>query len=353
MADDILDELAQPDEPLDLKIQKALKKDPRTLADMAASLGATPGAVLDEILAMRDRGVNLVELGDRWSLEKQPLSAIQQGRTFEYVSRPDGTYVFGCSSDKHLGSKYERLDVMRGLYDWFADAGADRVFDAGNMIEGESRFNKFDIAVYGLEQQADYLVEHLPNVGLDTYAVHGDDHEGWYGQREAVDIGRFLESKMEAAGRTDWHDLGFMEAKVDLVHAHSGARTGLLIMHPGGGSAYAHSYKPQKIVESFQGGEKPAVLLIGHYHKLSANLIRNVWALQIGCSQDQTPFMRKKGIEPAVGGMLVTLHQDPRTGAITQCLPEMRQYFVKGYYNDRFSKATRTPVLPTRTVGGA
>ena len=47
--------------------------------------------------------------------------------------------VQGCAtySDKHLGSKYERLDVMRSLYNWFAAEKVDRVFDAGNWAEGD------------------------------------------------------------------------------------------------------------------------------------------------------------------------------------------------------------------------
>jgi len=328
-------------------IQAELRKRPATVDDLAAACHAKPTLVRKALKVMLGQGFNLFKQGKAWSLEPRPASSAQQGRIFEYVSRPDNTFHFGCSSDKHLGSKYERLDVMRSLYEWFAAEKTDRVFDAGNWIEGESRFNKFDISVYGLEPQIGYAVEHVPNVGLTTYAVHGDDHEGWYGQRESIDMGRFMQTKMRAAGRTDWVDLGFMEAHISLINANSGKRTTMLVMHPGGGSAYAVSYKPQKIVESFSGGEKPAVLLIGHYHKLSALPIRNVWALQIGCQQDQTPFLRKKAIEPHVGGMIVTLHQDPRTGAITDCLPWMRQYFVKGYYNDRWSKIC-PPVLPRR-----
>jgi hypothetical protein len=333
-------------------IQTELRKRPATPDELATACRVKPALVKKALKAMLEQGFNLFKRDQAWSLEPRPQPSLHEGRVFEYVSRPDNTFHFGCSSDKHLGSKYERLDVLQTLYAWFADQRVDRVFDAGNWIEGESRFNRFDIGVHGLEPQLAYAIEQLPrHEGLTTYAIHGDDHEGWYGQRESIDMGRFMQAKMREAGRTDWVDLGFMEAQITLVNANSGKRTSMLVMHPGGGSAYAVSYKPQKIVEALQGGEKPAVLLIGHYHKLSANLIRSVWALQIGCSQDSTPFLRKKGIEPSVGGMIVTLHQDPKTGAITDCLPWMRQYFVKGYYNDRWSKI-RPPVLPKRDRHG-
>lgn len=320
-----------------------------TIEALAARISTTQGQALDALIAMRDRGLNLHQLGDRWSLEKNvPISE----RTFEYTSRPDNTYHFGISSDQHLCSKYAREDVLHDLYDSFDVAGVDRVFNAGNWIDGEDEKNRFDLLVHGLEPQVKYLAEKYPKRdGIMTYAIWGEDHEGWYSRREAIDVGRFAEGQMRTAGREDWVDLGFVEAKVDLVNANTGVRATLVVMHPGGGSSYAYSYRPQKIVESMSGGEKPNVLIIGHYHKLSCNIIRNVWSIQAGCAQDQTVFMRKKGLEAHVGGLIVTLQQDPETGAIFGCRPDQRIYYDTRYYNDRFSKTTAV-VQAERRLGG-
>jgi len=316
---------------------KTLRKAPATLEQLAEQVGRSPGQVLDYLLKLQKSATNVVSYGNRWTIEKTPAPPAESSR---YVSRRDSTFVFGVSSDQHLGSKYERLDVLNDLYDWFAARGVDRVFNAGNWIDGEDEKNRQDLAVHGLEPQIDYLAAHYPQrAGLTTYAVWGEDHEGWFARREAIDLGRFAERRMRDAGRKDWVDLGFMEARVDLVNRKTGVSSKLLNMHPGGGTAYALSYRPQKLVESLQGGEKPAVILIGHYHKMSMNLIRSVWALQVGCAQDQTPFMRKIPTEPHIGGAIVTLTQDPQTGAITGCVPEFRQYFNKDYYNGRWSKS--------------
>ena len=221
------------------------------------------------------------------------------------------------------------------------------VFNAGNWIDGEDEKNKWDLDVHGLEPQVDYLVERFPS-GVPTYAVWGEDHEGWFARRESIDVGRFTESKMRQAGREDWHDLGFMEAQVELVHPSRGSRSKIMICHPGGGSAYALSYKPQKLIESLQGGEKPAMVIIGHYHKLSCNLIRNVWAIQAGCTMDQSPFLRKLQIEPHIGGTLVKVWQDDQ-GALVQCQYTPRQYFNRAYYNRRWNK-TGAVVKSDRSV---
>jgi predicted phosphodiesterase len=156
-------------------------------------------------------------------------------------------------------------------------------------------------------------------------------------QDSGVDIGKYAENAFIESGRNDWIDTGYMESYMNLVHRDSGKTSKLLMMHPGGGSAYSFSYRPQKIVESLNGGEKPAVLLIGHYHKLSYNVIRNVHAIQSGTTQDQTPFMRKKGIDAHVGGGICELTQDAKTGAITSCKVEFFCYYNEGYYNNRWS----------------
>ncbi len=103
-------------------------------------------------------------------------------------------------------------------------------------------------------------------------------------------------------------------------------------MHPGGGAAYALSYSAQKIVESFQGGEKPSVLLYGHYHKFDWNYYREVHNIGTGCTVDQSIFMRKQKIQAHVGGLLVRLHQAP-DGAINRVKVEWIPFYDRGYYS--------------------
>jgi len=320
-----------------------------SLDDLAAATSLSGEDVLAELRAMHTDGFAVRSFGDRFSFVAIPEPASTAGRIIEYHSRPDGTYVFGACGDKHLGSKYARLDVLHRLYDRFADENVDRVFDAGNWIDGEARFNRNDLEVFGMERQCRYLArEHPRRPGLVTYAVAGDDHEGWYGQREGVDIGRFAERVFRDEGRTDWVDLGFMEAYVRLVDSRTGRSSILSVMHPGGGSAYATSYTVQKIVESYGGGEKPAVLLAGHYHKLEMINVRNVWAFQTGTTCDQTPFMRKKRLEAHVGGWIVRLKQDAESGAIVEATGTCLRYFNRAFYNDRYSHAGSPTVSPAR-----
>ena len=328
-------EMPEPSPALDTAaLKRALRGGRHSIDDLATSLEVSRGTVVDAIDAMRAASFAVHEQDGKHWLDTTPQAATdRQDAAHEYVSREDGSYIFGFTSDNHLGSKYSRLDVLRQLFERFKAVGVDRVFNAGNWIDGEASFNKHDLVVHGMDAQCRYLAKHWPKIpGLTTYAVTGDDHEGWYSQREGVDMGRYAENKFKDAGRNDWVDLGYMEADIKLVHAGTGATNRLRVAHPGGGSAYAISYAPQKYIESLDGGEKPGIVLLGHWHKMSFDNIRNVWVIQTGCTQDQTPFGRKKKLDFQVGGGLCKLQQDPQTGALTSCTVELMRFFNRAHY---------------------
>jgi hypothetical protein len=289
--------------------------------------------------------------GTQW--DPAPLDLPQpswiKGHALELVSNKKNEFLFGAAGDLHAASKYTRWDVREELYKHFINEGAVCNFDTGNWIDGEAPFNRYDIETHGLDAQCQLLAKNHPK-GLPTYAIWGDDHEGWYASREGIDVGQTNERIMQAAGH-DWTDIGFMEAHVKLINANSGKVSNMSIVHPGMGASYALSYAVQKIIESLEGGEKPAVAHYGHFHKIWAGTIRNVWVSVTGCQCDQTPYLRKKRIEVHVGGNLIRLRQDPRDGSIISMRPELIRYFAKPYYSPRrWSKHGSVTGLPRMLV---
>lgn len=331
--------------------KRALRQRLWTLDDLAARLRTTRGNALDAIDTLICQGINVQRFGDAWTIAKEP-GPVEPGRLHKLTSDAQGRYRFGVISDTHLGSKYAREDVVDALYDWFAAEGIRTVYHCGNWIEGEARFNKYDLIdqAHGMQQQVDYMVERYPRrKGVETHYVAGDDHEGWYVQREGVDIGKILQMAAESKGRNDLKYLGYMEAFITLEHRKSGETSKLLTCHPGGGSAYATSYAIQKIAESWQPGEKPGVALFGHYHKLEYLITRGVHCIQAGSTKDSDTFARKRRLAYHIGGWIVELWQDPQ-GAISGCRPWLRQWFDRDYYNHQWNLAG--PVRKTRAPHG-
>lgn len=248
-------------------------------------------------------GFNLVFTNNKWQLvdllpAEDPLE----------LSKLTGTqWKFGVVSDTHLCSTAERLDVLEAAYDEFARQKIDTVFHAGNIIDGECKFNMYELKAHGLDDQALYVADHYPQRSkIKTYFITGTCHEGWYQSTNGVNVGWYLQNRCEtAANRTDLIHLGHIER--DVIIKQPCGSTKIRIMHPGGGAPYAISYPSQKMVESFQGGDKPNMLILGHYHKFDFNYVREVSTILAGCIQDQTAFMRKKHLAAHVGFIICTI----------------------------------------------
>lgn len=223
----------------------------------------------------------------------------------------NGVVLVGALGDTHLCSKYERLDLLHMMYDMYESEGVRTVFHTGNYIEGEARFNQNDIAVHGMDNQLRYFVTNYPkNKGITTYYVDGDDHEGWYTQREGVNVGERLEDIARREGRDDLSYLGYMEKDIQLSE-HSDRF--IRVVHPGGGSAQAVSWTSQKIIGAIEHDDAmPYIMFVGHYHKAEfLPNYRGVNIFQTGTFQEQSPFMRKKLLRADIGAWIVRIrYQD-------------------------------------------
>lgn len=316
------------------EIRRLLRKGPQSTDALATSLKASATKVAEAIEDMKTRGAllyttvnGLHDLGDSALLDR--------GQSEVKGSTDLWTHVFGFTTDNHLCNKHSRLDVLNAAYKHFEQEGITTVYNAGNWVDGEARFNKTElITAPGMDHQLDYMIDVWPvHKGITTHYIAGDDHEGWYAQREGIEIGRYLQMRAEDAGRHDLKYLGYGEADVRLSFG-TGASV-MRVVHPGGGSAYAISYTDQKRVESYQGGEKPQIELVGHYHKFNHGFPREVHTIQGGCTTDQSMFMRKKRLQAHVGYSIIKIKQDDR-GAVTGFNVEWHPFFDRGYYEKRF-----------------
>lgn len=315
-------------------IRAALKRGPMHVSEVAKQVGRSVKETHSAIADMKQSGTLLISHpGGHYELGS--VNLLEPGRFELHGDRGEWTHHFGVTSDNHLCNRHSRLDVLRAAYDHFERQGIRHVFNAGNWIDGEARFNKTELVTPpGMDNQLDYMIDKWPvKPGIVTHFIAGDDHEGWYAQREGIEIGQYLQDRAQRQGRKDLHYLGYGECDVALIFGKGAAP--MRVVHPGGGSAYAISYTDQKRVESYQGGEKPRVELVGHYHKWNYGYPREVHTVQVGCTCDQTMFMRKKRLQAHVGFAEIKIKQDS-AGIITRFAVEWFPFFDRGFYERRF-----------------
>lgn len=314
-------------------IDLAAMDTPRKITEHAAMFYADPEEVEAAIDSAESQGYQAVWLGSRVYL--QPNLDILDAMTIDDKIYSGKEYKFGAIGDTHLGSKYARLDCLKEFYSICEQEEVPLIFLAGNMIEGENPRlpgQTNTLVAHGLDGQVQYFIDNYPTYdGVQTMFITGDDHEGWATQQAHINIGHYLEMAARDAGREDLKYIGHMERDVQLKEHTAPIR----VAHPGGGSAIAISYRGQKIVDGFNERDDIGMYLCGHYHK--AHFLpsyRGVAVLQVGCFQDQTPFMRKKNLAAHVGGWIVTVRFHEETGAMMRIKPEFIKFFDREWYEE-------------------
>jgi len=82
---------------------------------------------------------------------------------------------------------------------------------------------------------------------------------------------------------------------------------------------------------SLQGGEKPQILVQGHYHVANYMVDRNVHVINLPGFQDQTIFARKKRLRMEVGGAILTFRVT-EASSVSRVSVEFNMFFDRGFY---------------------
>jgi len=223
----------------------------------------------------------------------------------------------GLCGDLHVGSNYQDQAALDDLFKRFKAASVDAVYMTGDITEGYNMRpgHSYECNLHGADAQVDGVVAQLPYIKKPIFFILGD-HDHSHFKSSGHDIGKQIVAK-----RGDTSYLGFFNAKIDL-----GTKVLLELSHPGSGTAYAISYKGQKMVESMEAGSKPNILAIGHYHKIEQLFYRNVHLFQTGTLQSQSGWMRRMNISAHKGGWILDIHSHPSRG-VTKIVSELIPYY--------------------------
>jgi predicted phosphodiesterase len=208
--------------------------------------------------------------------------------------------IFGLISCTHIGSAYANLKGLEAFYSEAKRLGASVVLHCGDVCDGAKMYKgqEYEQTDIGWEAQAKRFESVAPDV-LPTQFITGNHDESLKklaGMAPGPDLAR---------RRPDWTYLGESYGRV-MFDAGGDRKCLVDLMHPGGGTSYAISYRLQKIIEQLEGGTKPDLLGVGHYHKAEwLPSYRNISGIQAGTFQWQTPFMRDHALAAHVGGWVV------------------------------------------------
>lgn len=246
---------------------------------------------------------------------------VQNQEPTHHEGKWDGTerIKIAIMGDTQFGSKYAQLTYLHNFYDLCAKEGIKEVYHTGDITDGlKMRVgHEYELYEVSADDMRDDVIKNYPRrPGIVTRFITGN-HDASIYKQVGYDIGAAI-----ANSRADMEYLGRDCAVVNLT-----PKCTLELRHPWDGTAYALSYKIQKMIEAMESDSKPNILAVGHYHKTEYLFYRNVHALQTGCFQGQTPFTRGKGISVHLGGWIVSLRVD-KEGTIQGFAPEFVPYYA-------------------------
>lgn len=227
-----------------------------------------------------------------------------------YTHKISSRYKFGIISDTHIGEKMFDEGLLKYAGERFRAEGVKDVYHVGDILEGMSGRDGqvYDLAQIGFSAQIKYAEEIFKKYfkDLTIYAIQGN-HDNWYKIRNngGIIVGEEMQNRL---GKDRFIYLGENEADVKLADGVT-----MKLFHPNDGTAYATSYKLQKMIESLEAGKKPHILLQGHYHKALYMFSRNVHALECGTLCGQTGWMRGKKIAAHKGFWIIDIEVEKGT----------------------------------------
>jgi len=242
---------------------------------------------------------------------KQRLQGVKPEPKKVYDHSVIGKFKIGVIADTHIGQEKFDEGLFKFAGEMFRKAGVKNVYHAGDILEGASGRDGqcFELTHIGFENQISYAANLFTKYfkKLEVYGIEGN-HDLWYKQKNnaGVSVGRVLQERAP-----NFHYLGEMEADITL-----GPKCIMKLFHANDGTAYANSYKMQKLVESFEGGHKPQIAVEGHYHKVLYQFTRGVHCIDGGTICGQTGWMRGKKI-PAHKGFWIIDIETGKKGIIS------------------------------------
>jgi predicted phosphodiesterase len=248
-----------------------------------------------------DNSILLQKLSEKYSPGelKQLLDDKFQPESKETVYDFSGDVIkFAVISDMHIGSQSTNEDRIRSALDECIQQNVSLVLFSGDITEGMSGRDGhvYELRHIGYHAQRQAAINILSEYSddMDLKMISGN-HDLWYASK--ANMGALIVKDICESIGAEY--LGEHESVVMM----NGVK--VMLWHGEDGASYALSYRAQKIIESFTGGEKPQILITGHDHKQGYFIIRNVHTILGGCIQKQTPWMRRKKLAAYEGFWII------------------------------------------------
>lgn len=312
------------------EIFKYLKRSPRSLKDLSIRFDRSESTIRAVIRKMEAAGYGLHR--DYRNIISHPLkppaadfvlpALFPKGRTTEVA--------FAILGDTHGGSKFEQVTALQDfIHVAQEEYGVRHVLHCGDALAGTKVYRGQEFEVYeptGMGQ-AEAVANNLPHHRDLKWYLIGGNHDYSFYKWSGLDALQYLHLK----DRDDIILLPYDAANVPILPG-----VDAYLCHPAGAVPYALSYRGQKFAAQINQAElmkvvmgkkkMPTVrlMLIGHLHVMCWFRSGPMAVFQVGCFEGQTGYLKRKGLVPHIGGIIVKCRF---VGSVLQQLEFIPRYY--------------------------
>ena len=297
-----------------------MTKKGRSFKEICEQLGLKDYEIVGLVTLMSREGYNIDFIDGEIVLRKVPK---RNQDTYEIPYNLEHLKLL-LISDTHLCSKYDRLDILKYLYDKAEDKGIKHILHSGDFTDGRSTRPEH---IYELKEpsyagQVEYCVEKYPKFSGNTYVIQGNHDDWWYKSTGSEIL------KSITKDRDDIKYLGADSADLKI------GKLKIRLFHGVGGLAYAKSYKLQKYLDATPLEDRPDILQTGHIHQSFYMKQDKTHCFQTSCLEDQTPYCRSLGLSNDKSCWWLNINFDDK-GNIYSITPELETFGDKKIYTKR------------------
>lgn len=132
--------------------------------------------VVGLITLMNQQGYNIDFINEEIIIRKNPQ---KNNDIYELPNNLEHLKLL-LISDTHLGSKYDRVDILKYLYSKAEEEGVKYVLHSGDFTDGRSNRAEqiYELREPSYEGQVQYCINKYPKFSGKTYAIQGN-HDDW------------------------------------------------------------------------------------------------------------------------------------------------------------------------------
>lgn len=223
-------------------------------------------------------------------------------------------WMVGVISDLHVGSGVFRPDELKEFVKHGHDRGVKTWLIPGDIIDGTCVYpgQEYEQDIPGIDAQIKHFENVFPEIEKGYFIIGNHEYAAF--KKVGKNVGQDM-----CRNRKELQYVGCMEGRVEI--------NGVIfeLFHPTGSGAYALSYKLQKRIESYVPGDKPRILLMGHYHQSLNLTVRNVTGFLCGSFQGPSTFSKALNLPNITGGWIIEIMSE--NGEVNSIKSEFVQFY--------------------------